>query len=88
MIWVWYYFNDDVFQWDFLVYVECDSDEWSDFQCYEWFINIYFQEMVENLVDVVYFKYVYGIVDYFFNWNVSYDGLICWVYIDVNMDML
>ncbi len=86
MIWVWYHPNNDTPQWEPPDYAECNSDEWSDFQCHEWTINTHPQEMAENSVDAAHFKYVHGTVDYPSNWNASYDGPLRHAYIDVNMD--
>lgn len=63
VIWIWYHPKRIAPLFDVVEVDELNSDEWSDYECYEWQIASSIQETAENAADAAHFLYVHGVKD-------------------------
>ncbi len=86
MIWIWYHPDNVAPLWEPPVYAECNDENWSDFETYDWMIKTHPQEMAENSVDAAHFRYVHKAADYPSDWTSSYDGPLRHAWLEMKMD--
>lgn len=60
LIWVWYHPKRIAPLWEVEEVPETTSDDWTDYQCFDWNIKAIIQETGENAADTAHFVYVHG----------------------------
>jgi nitrite reductase/ring-hydroxylating ferredoxin subunit len=72
LLMAWHHPNQAPPSWQPEVFAEASSNDWSDFEVFEWRIATHPQEMAENAADPAHFKYVHG-TPTLPDWDVSYN---------------
>ena len=63
VIWIWYHPLRQAPSFDVVEVEELNSDQWTDYEHFEWTINSSLQETAENAADAAHFQFVHGVKD-------------------------
>ncbi len=59
-VWLWYHPKGEAPHWERVGFPEAESDEYTEFDRYEWIVHAPLQFLAENAADTAHFKYIHG----------------------------